>query len=429
MAASEAKAVGRGGIAAVARITGRAPSTIGRGLKDLADETPLEPGRVRRKGGGRKPLVETDPTLLSDLNTLVEPDARGDPMTALRWTAKSLSRLAAELGALGHKIGCTVLGELLKAQGFSLQANAKTKEGSNHPDRDAQFGFLNAAVKAALAEGQPVISVDTKKKELVGDFKNNGREWRPKGEPEAVRVHDFLIKELGRAVPYGIGACPCAGQGPDPRDLAANTGWVGVGMDNDTSAFAVATIRRWWHAIGRARYPAATRLVVTADGGGSNSSRGRLWKVELQRLADELGLAIEVHHLPPGTSKWNKIEHKLFAFVSMNWRAKPLVSYRVIVDLIGRPQPRQGSPSTANSTTPNTPKRSLSPTGRWRGSTSAAKPSTRMVLHDDPAIRHRCGYFRVSPYPQQAIQRRAWRIAHTTLQRSLGRLVAGILPS
>ena len=322
-AATEARAAGFGGIAAVARVTGIAPSTIGRGLEDLAHGARLEAGRQRRPGAGRKPLTSTDRDLLADLMALVEPDARGDPMSPLRWTCKSLRRLAAELRRLGHRISHTVVGELLRREAFSLQANAKTKEGSNHPDRDAQFGFLNAAVKAALAEGQPVISVDTKKKELVGDFKNNGREWRPKGEPEAVRVHDFLIEELGRAVPYGI------------YDLAANTGWVGVGMDNDTSAFAVATIRRWWHAVGRGRYPAATRLVVTADGGGSNSSRGRLWKVELQHLADELGLAIEVHHLPPGTSKWNKIEHKLFAFVSMNWRAKPLVSYRVIVDLIG----------------------------------------------------------------------------------------------
>ena len=329
-AASEAKAAGRGGIAAVASITGHAPSTIGRGLKDLAGTTPLEPGRIRRKGGGRKSLVASDPTLLDDLNGLVEPDARGDPMSPLRWTCKSLTRLAAELETLGHRIGRTVLAELLKAQKFSLQANRKTREGADHPDRDAQFAFINTAVKTALAEHQPVISVDTKKKELVGDFKNAGREWRPQGEPEEVRVHDFLIKELGRAVPYGV------------YDLAANVGWISVGMDNDTSAFAVNTIRRWWKELGRIRYPRAKRLVITADGGGSNGSRVRLWKRELQHLADELGIIIEVHHLPPGTSKWNKIEHKLFSFISMNWRAKPLVSYRVIINLIAATTTRTG---------------------------------------------------------------------------------------
>jgi hypothetical protein len=321
-AAAEAKAAGRGGIAAVARATGHAPSTIGRGLKDLSGVTALEPGRIRRRGAGRKSRVSADPKLLDDLNGLVEPDARGDPMSPLRWTCKSLTQLAAELKALGHTIGRTVVAELLKAQKFSLQANRKTLEGSDHPDRNAQFDCINTRVKAALAEHQPVISVDTKKKELVGDFKNAGREWRPRGDPEAVRVHDFLIKELGRAVPYGV------------YDLAANTGWVSVGMDNDTAAFAVNTIRRWWRAVGSLRYPQAKRLVVTADGGGSNGSRLRLWKTELQRLADDLGLAIEVHHLPPGTSKWNKIEHKLFSFISMNWRAKPLVSYQVIVNLI-----------------------------------------------------------------------------------------------
>ena len=226
------------------------------------------------------------------------------------------------MNALGHKIGRTVVGQLLKAQHFSLQANMKTREGEDHADRDAQFQVINTAVKTALSEHQPVISVDAKKKELVGDFKNAGREWRPKGDPQEVRVHDFLIKELGRAVPYGI------------YDLAANAGWVSVGMSGDTSAFAVNTIRRWWQDIGRIRYPNARRLVITADGGGSNGSCVRLWKRELQRLADELGLAIEVHHLPPGTSKWNKIEHKLFSFISMNWRAKPLLSYQVIVNHI-----------------------------------------------------------------------------------------------
>jgi hypothetical protein len=321
-AASEARAAGYGGVAAVSRATGIAASTIGRGLKELVNAERDEAARVRRPGGGRKPLVATDASLVGDLLALVSPSERGDPMSPLRWTCKSLRRLAAELTERGHRISHTVVGELLKQQKFSLQANRKTREGDDHPDRDAQFAYINQSVTAALAAQQPVISVDTKKKELVGDFKNAGREWRPQGEPEEVRVHDFLIKELGRAVPYGI------------YDLAANAGWVSVGVDHDTAAFAVQTIRRWWHDIGCKRYPDAKRLTITADGGGSNGSRVRLWKRELQRLANELGIEITVHHLPPGTSKWNKIEHRLFSFISMNWRAKPLVSYRVIVDLI-----------------------------------------------------------------------------------------------
>ncbi len=321
-AAGEARAAGYGGIAAVSRATGVAASTIGRGLKELACGSGLPLNRVRRHGGGRKSLVATNTTLLDDLLALVSPSERGDPMSPLRWTCKGLRRLATELGSRGHKISHTVVGELLKQQKFSLQANRKTREGDSHPDRDAQFAHINASVTRALAEQQPVISVDTKKKELVGDFKNAGREWRPQGEPEEVRVHDFLIKELGRAVPYGI------------YDLAANAGWVSVGIDHDTAAFAVQTIRTWWHSVGAQRYPDARCLTITADGGGSNGSRVRLWKRELQRLANELGIEISVHHFPPGTSKWNKIEHRLFSFISMNWRAKPLVSYRVIVDLI-----------------------------------------------------------------------------------------------
>jgi len=321
-AATEARAAGYGGIAAVSAATGVAVSTIGRGLKELSALDTLALDRVRRPGGGRKLLVEKDATLLDDLLALVEPSERGDPMSPLRWTCKSLSQLAAALVAQGHRIGRTVVGELLHQQRFSLQANRKTREGDSHPDRNAQFIHINDSVKAALAAGQPVISVDTKKKELVGDFKNAGQAWRPRGEPEEVRVHDFLIKELGRAVPYGV------------YDLAANTGWVSVGMSHDTAAFAVQTIRRWWTEIGSARDPQATRLVITADGGGSNGSRLRLWKRELQRLADELGIDIVVHHLPPGTSKWNKVEHRLFSFITMNWKARPLVSYRVIVDLI-----------------------------------------------------------------------------------------------
>ena len=329
-AATEARTAGYGGIAAVSRATGIAASTIGRGLVELAATAPLAPERVRRPGGGGKKLVEKDPTLLADLMAMVEPDARGDPMSPLRWTCKSLSQLAGALVAMGHKIGRSAVGNLLQHQKFSLQANRKMREGESHPDRDAQFAHLNASVRDALASGEPVISVDTKKKELVGDFKNAGRTWRPKGEPEAVRVHDFLIEELGRAAPYGV------------YDLAANAGWVSVGMNNDTAAFAVQTIRRWWRELGQKRYPAATRLTITADGGGSNASRSRLWKVELQRLASEIGVDIVVHHLPPGTSKWNKIEHRLFSFITMNWKATPLVSYRVIVDLIAATTTKTG---------------------------------------------------------------------------------------
>jgi len=320
VAAAEAFAAGYGGIAAVAIATGVAPSTIGRGLKELAQDEPSE--RIRRPGAGRKPTISKDPTLLSDLEALVEPTTRGDPESPLRWTCKSVRRLAQALQAQGHEVSRTLVGHLLNEAGYSLQGNRKTTEGDSHPDRDAQFGYITTQVSTALAEQQPVISVDTKKKELVGDFRNNGREYRLQGNPEEVRVHDFLIKELGRAVPYGI------------YDLAANSGWVSVGVDHDTAAFAVNSIRQWWHSVGRARYPNATRLLITADGGGSNGSRVRLWKRELQKLANELGIDIVVSHLPPGTSKWNKIEHRLFSFISQTWRAKPLVSYRVIVELI-----------------------------------------------------------------------------------------------
>lgn len=279
-------------------------------------------GRVRRPGGGRKPLSMTDASLLDDLRSLVEPDSRGDPQSPLLWTCKSLRKLSQSLCAMGHRIGRTVVGELLHKLGYSLQANRKTREGSNHPDRDAQFHYINARMKEALAAGEPAISVDTKKKELVGDFKNGGREWRPKGTPEHVRVHDFVIKKLGRAVPYGV------------YDVADNAGWVSVGIDHDTAAFAVNAIRSWWKLMGRERYPRAARLLISADGGGSNGSRVRLWKVELQKLADECGIPITVCHLPPGTSKWNKIEHRLFSFITQNWRGKPLVSYQAIVQLI-----------------------------------------------------------------------------------------------
>jgi DDE family transposase len=323
-AAAEALAAGRGGVTAVARITGVARSTIDRGLAELrGDAAPAATAdRVRRKGGGRRPLVVTDPSLLADLKELVEPSTRGDPMAPLLWTATSLRHLAGGLRELGHRICHNVVADLLRDMGYSLQANRKTLEGASHPDRDAQFGYINAQVKQALAAGEPAISVDTKKKELVGDFKNAGRECRPKGQPEPVRVHDFLIPELGRAAPYGV------------YDIADNAGWVSLGIDHDTASFAVNAIRRWWQAMGRARYPHATQLLVTADCGGSNGARVRLWKRELQALASELGIAITVCHLPPGTSKWNKIEHRLFSFITQNWRGRPLVSYQAIVQLI-----------------------------------------------------------------------------------------------
>jgi hypothetical protein len=277
---------------------------------------------MRRKGAGRPALVDKDPTLLEDLVDLVEPSTRGDPTAPLKWTAKSLRKLAAELGELGHRISRSVVGELLHGLGYSLQANRKTQEGAHHPDRDSQFNYINDCVKAALAAGEPAISVDTKKKELVGDFKNGGREWRPKGRPERVRVHDFIVPELGRASPYGV------------YDIADNAGWVSVGIDNDTASFAANSIRRWWKTMGRARHPHATRLLITADSGGSNGARVRLWKRELQTLANELRIPITVCHLPPGTSKWNRIEHRLFSFITQNWRGKPLVSLQTIVRLI-----------------------------------------------------------------------------------------------
>jgi len=310
-------------VSALSRITGMARSTIGRGLAELRGAaTDVAAGRVRRAGGGRKKLTSGDVTLLDDLRQLVEPATRGDPQAPLLWTSKSLRHLAAALRNLGHRIGHNAVAGLLCELGYSLQANRKTREGSNHPDRDAQFGYINAQTSDALTAGQPVISVDTKKKELVGDFKNGGRELRPKRQPEAVRVHDFLIPELGRAVPYGV------------YDIAGNAGWVSVGIDHDTASFAVNAIRRWWHSMGRARYPQACRLLITADCGGSNGARVRLWKRELQALANELGLSITVCHLPPGTSKWNRIEHRLFSFITANWRGKPLVSHKVIVELI-----------------------------------------------------------------------------------------------
>jgi transposase len=329
-AAAEARSHGHGGIAAVARATGIAENTIRAGLRELESGHALETSRVRRAGGGRKPITETDPTLLCDLERLVDPGSRGDPCQPLRWTAKSVRRLADGLRELGHRVSHETVARLLRSLGYSLQANRKTREGASHPDRDAQFAHINQTIRAALDAGQPAISVDTKKKELVGDFKNGGREWRPTGTPELVRTHDFKDKQLGKAIPYGV------------YDLASDEGWVSVGIDHDTAQFAVASIRAWWEHLGSGRYPEATTLTITADCGGSNGNRTRLWKTELQRLADQTGLAIQVRHLPPGTSKWNKIEHRLFSFISQNWRGRPLVSRQVIVNLIGATTTRSG---------------------------------------------------------------------------------------
>jgi len=328
--ATEARAVGHGGIAVVARATGVSRSTIVRGIGELGSKAVAEPSHVRRPGGGRKPTVDTDRTLRSDLEGLVEPTASGHPQSALRWTSKSVRKLAGELRAMGHAVSSRLVWVLLGAAGYSLQANHKAREGAHHPDRDAQFGYINRVVHRRQAAGQPVISVDTKKKELVGAFKNPGREWRPKGEPQRVRVHDFVLPRMGKAIPYGV------------YDLTRNAGWVNVGIDHDTARFAVQTIRRWWQRMGRPRYPHATSLLITADAGGSNGSRSRLWKWTLQRFANRTGLSITVCHFPPGTSKWNKIEHRLFSYISMNWRGKPLVSLAVIVNLIAATRTETG---------------------------------------------------------------------------------------
>jgi hypothetical protein len=326
-AAAEATALGRGGVAAVSEATGLSRVTIAVGIAEQRRQATGEavpPLRgLRRPGGGRKRVTHTDRTLLRALESLVDPVTRGDPQSPLRWTCKSTRNLAAALKALGHQVGDRTVARLLQDVGYSLQANRKTKEGTSHPDRDAQFQYINEQTKAFQRRGQPVVSVDTKKKELVGEFKNSGREWQPRALPERVRVHDFEDKVLGKAIPYGI------------YDVTANTGWVSVGTDHDTAAFAVETLRRWWQQMGASTYPAATELLVIADGGGSNGSRTRLWKAELQGLADELGMRIAVCHVPPGTSKWNKIEHRMFAYITQNWRGKPLVSHEVIVNLIG----------------------------------------------------------------------------------------------
>jgi DDE family transposase len=320
--AMEARSLGHGGVVAMARIAGVARSTIYHGRSDIEGKVTAAPGRVRKPGGGRKRKVEQDPKVLDALKALVAPSTRGDPMMPLLWTSRSLRSLSRELGRQGHAICPRVVGVLLRELGYSLQGNSKTKEGSQHIDRDAQFHYINDQAVAFLKAGEPVVSVDTKKKELVGNFKNNGREWRPRGKPEEVNVHDFIDPKLARAVPYGV------------YDIRNNLGWVSVGTDHDTASFAVHAIRRWWKTMGRKPHPDATRLMISADGGGSNGYRVRLWKIELQKLANELKLPITVCHLPPGASKWNKIEHRLFSFITINWRGKPLRSYRTIIQLI-----------------------------------------------------------------------------------------------
>lgn len=334
--AAESQVMGRGGITKVAKATGVSRRAIHVGLEELAAASSMttlpksQRKRIRKVGAGRKLITETDSTLIEALESLVEPSTRGDPENPLRWTCKSLRTLSDELRVKGHPVSYPVVGALLKKMGYSLQANRKVLEGSDHPDRNAQFEFINTQTIHQLASGNPVISVDTKKKELVGVFKNNGTTWRPKGKPELVRVHDFIDKELGRANPYGV------------YDVGNNTGWVSVGTDHDTASFAVESIRRWWNTMGKQHYPAASELMITADGGGSNGSRVRLWKLELQRLADEIKIPIRVSHLPPGTSKWNKIEHRLFSYISMNWRGQPLISHEVIVNLIASTTTRNG---------------------------------------------------------------------------------------
>jgi hypothetical protein len=329
--AAEAKAIGWGGIEKVSRATGVSSDTISHGCKELEEEPEvIESGKIRKPGGGRKKLIETDLTLLSDFDSLIEPTTRGDPESPLRWTCKSTRKLARELKSMGHNVSHMRVADMLHMQGYSLQSNQKVIEGDNHPDRNAQFILINNRARLFMKFGQPVISVDTKKKELVGNFKNNGREFQLKGDPVKVLVHDFKIPDLGKVNPYGV------------YDISRNEGWVSVGTDHDTSAFAVESIRQWWNTMGKIAYPDARKLLITADSGGSNGYRVRLWKVELQRLADDSGMEISVSHFPPGTSKWNKIEHKLFSFITQNWRGKPLISHEVIVNLIAATSTQNG---------------------------------------------------------------------------------------
>ncbi|MEF9880857.1 ISAzo13 family transposase [Streptomyces sp. P9-A4] len=363
--AAEARGLGHGGIRAVARAAGVSGTTVRKGMSDLETGQFLA-GRVRRPGGGRKRVADLDPGLRGALLSLVEPDERGDPMSPLRWTTKSTRTLAAELTRQGHRVGADTVAGLLRQEGFRLQANAKTLEGSQHADRDAQFRYLSEQARDHQDAGQPVISVDTKKKELVGDFHNHGRSWRPTGDPVPVRVHDFADPLLGKAIPYGV------------YDLAANTGWVNVGTDHDTAAFAVESIRRWWNGQGRADYPQASRLLITADAGGSNGYRTRAWKLHLARLAAETGLVITVCHLPPGTSKWNKIEHRLFSHITMNWRGRPLTSHEVILESIAATTTRTGLRVKAELDT------NTYPTGVGVGDAEmAALPLTRHTFHGE----------------------------------------------
>jgi Rhodopirellula transposase DDE domain len=332
-AAAEARDAGWGGISLVAQATGLSRPTIMAGLEELklpSKNRTIAAARVRAPGGGRHTLIHSDPGLLEALERLIEPATRGDPMSALRWTCKSTDKLAEELTQQKHPVTDRTVAMLLRQEGYSLQANRKMREGSSHPDRNAQFEYINRQVAAFLKQQQPVISVDTKKKELVGEFKNPGAEWQPKGQPEQVNVHDFPDKNKGKAIPYGV------------YDLACNEGWVSVGIDHDTAEFACASIQRWWNEMGSVRFPRASKLLITADGGGSNSSRNRLWKRSLQCFADELGMTLNVCHFPPGTSKWNKIEHRLFCFITKNWRGRPLTTYQVIVNLIASTTTRAG---------------------------------------------------------------------------------------
>lgn len=320
-AAADARLIGRGGISFVSQATGISRATISAGLKDLSEEVPAK--KIRRAGAGRKPLTETNPDILMALEKLVDPATRGDPESPLCWTSKSTTKLARELAAMGHKVSQRSVWNLLDALGYSMQSNRKTNEGSQHPDRDAQFQFISNSVSTFLSAGLPAISVDTKKKELIGNYRNGGEEWEKKGNPRMVNTYDFADKELGKVSPYGV------------YDIAQNKGWVNVGISKDTAEFAVESIRRWWYAMGQATYANADHLLITADGGGSNGSRVRLWKIKLQELADELGMTILVRHFPPGTSKWNKIEHRMFCHITENWRGRPLISREVVVQLIG----------------------------------------------------------------------------------------------
>jgi transposase len=330
MIAAESKVIGHGGIGIVSKSTGVSRTTISTGLKELEDSDLIDTKRIRKEGGGRKKAIEKLPSIEKELEKLIEPALRGEPDSPLMWTSKSLRKLSAELKSKGFDVSHKLVGEILKDRGFSLQANRKTDEGKSHPDRNAQFEHIHHRIKDFQESHQPVISVDAKKKELVGNFKNNGKEWHKEKEPKKVKVYDFLSDAEGKAIPYGV------------YDLSQNKGWVSVGIDHDTAEFAVETIKKWWAKMGNPFYPNAQRLLITADGGGSNSSRSRLWKKEIQKLSNETGLTIDVCHFPPATSKWNKIEHRLFSYISQNWRGKPLVSYEVIVNLIASTKTEKG---------------------------------------------------------------------------------------